>query len=276
VDRSRLPVVISVPHGGTEAPPESRSLCLLDQADFAEDGDTWSRELYSFSDEVAAFVDTGVPRAIVDMNRAIDDRPPANPDGVIKTVTVQGKQVWSDPAGPPPGLTDRLLDDHHQAYHQKLARACRDSGALLGIDCHTMLAVAPAGSPTPGKTRPAFCISNCGNRRGEPEDGSATAPVSLMLAFQKNLESVFAPELAGFTAGEPRARINEPFRGGYITRHHGRNGPLPWIQLELSRALYLPEGARLDAPPNREMARVLTTIRGKILEALREVLKAGF
>jgi N-formylglutamate amidohydrolase len=31
--------------------------------------------------------------------------------------------------------------------------------------------------------------------------------------------------------------INDPFSGGYITRHHGRERP--WVQVELSRAPFL-------------------------------------
>jgi N-formylglutamate deformylase len=32
--------------------------------------------------------------------------------------------------------------------------------------------------------------------------------------------------------------LNEPFSGGFITRTHGNN-PIPWIQLEINRSLYL-------------------------------------
>jgi formiminoglutamase len=32
--------------------------------------------------------------------------------------------------------------------------------------------------------------------------------------------------------------LNEPFSGGFITRTYGRH-PIPWIQIEINRALYL-------------------------------------
>ncbi len=32
--------------------------------------------------------------------------------------------------------------------------------------------------------------------------------------------------------------LNDPFKGGYITRRHG-GGRLPWIQVEMNRWLYL-------------------------------------
>ena len=31
---------------------------------------------------------------------------------------------------------------------------------------------------------------------------------------------------------------HKPFKGGYITRHYGNN-PIPWIQIEMNRKLYL-------------------------------------
>ena len=32
--------------------------------------------------------------------------------------------------------------------------------------------------------------------------------------------------------------LNEPFLGGYITKTYGNN-PIPWIQIEMNRKLYL-------------------------------------
>ena len=32
--------------------------------------------------------------------------------------------------------------------------------------------------------------------------------------------------------------INDPFAGGYITRTYGNN-PVPWVQVEMNRSLYL-------------------------------------
>ena len=34
--------------------------------------------------------------------------------------------------------------------------------------------------------------------------------------------------------------LNEPFQGGHITRTYGNN-PIPWIQIEMNRCIYLCE-----------------------------------
>lgn len=37
-----LPLLISVPHGGLEVPPEVSNYCLLDLPALLKDGDTWA------------------------------------------------------------------------------------------------------------------------------------------------------------------------------------------------------------------------------------------
>jgi hypothetical protein len=39
-------------------------------------------------------------------------------------------------------------------------------------------------------------------------------------------------------------RMNDPFRGGYITRVHAEE--MPWVQLELSRAPFLSNPEKRD------------------------------
>ena len=34
--------------------------------------------------------------------------------------------------------------------------------------------------------------------------------------------------------------FNDPFHGGHITRTYGKN-PIPWIQIEMNRSMYLDE-----------------------------------
>jgi len=43
-----------------------------------------TREIFGFGKCVTAVIETPIARAIVDVNRASDDRPPENPDGAIR------------------------------------------------------------------------------------------------------------------------------------------------------------------------------------------------
>ncbi len=206
----RLPILLSVPHAGLEVPPAVAAACVLTPEQIERDGDEGARRIYALESDVAAFVTTGVARAIVDMNRPETDR---RRDGVIKTHTCWDEPIWS--AYPSEDLIGLILDRYWRPYHRALTG--RAAAAALGVDCHTMAAVAPPTGPDPGGERPAICLSNA--------DG--TCPQAWFLGLVHCLEEAF---------GLPVAR-NTPFQGGHIIRAHACE--IPWVQLELSRASFL-------------------------------------
>jgi formiminoglutamase len=208
----KLPLLLSVPHGGLEVPEEARSYCVLTLEQIREDGDEGAREIYDLEREVGAFVTTDVARAIVDLNRAPNDR---RPDGVVKTHTCWDVPVY-DPF-PPEEVVERLLARHYHPYHERL-RSLAASGVLLGLDGHTMATSAPPIGPDPGSRRPSLCLSNA----------NGTCPADWFELLAACLEEVFELSVAR----------NQPFRGGFIIRNHAAE--LPWVQLELSRAPFLP------------------------------------
>lgn len=208
-----LPVLISVPHAGLQVPDEVVDLCVLTDREIAEDGDEGAAEIYDFKEAVRSFVTTDIARAIVDLNRAEDDR---RADGVVKTHTCLDVPVYG--RFPDERVVARLLERHYRPYHARLTEFA--PGVRLGIDCHTMLAVGPPIGPLAGERRPAVCLSN---RDGE------TCPDKWLELLARLLGEELSVEVA----------CNEPFKGGYIVRAHASE--LPWLQLELSRAPFLSE-----------------------------------
>ena len=70
-----LPLLLSVPHAGLVIPPEVQDLCALRKEEIIEDGDEGAAEIFlPLQREVSAMVTTLVARAILDMNRAEEDR----------------------------------------------------------------------------------------------------------------------------------------------------------------------------------------------------------
>jgi formiminoglutamase len=104
---------------------------------------------------VEAFCTSGIARAIVDMNRAVDD---FRKDGVIKTHTCYDVRVYKE--FPSRKLIEQLLTKYYHPYHQKLERLTNTENIVVGIDCHTMAAVGPPIGPDAGKSRPLVCLSN--------------------------------------------------------------------------------------------------------------------
>jgi formiminoglutamase len=220
-----LPIALSVPHAGLEVPADVAALCALTPAEIAQDGDEGAAEVYALSAEVAAFATTGVARAIVDLNRAEDDR---RKDGVVKTHTCWDVPVYR--VFPSSDQIEGLLAAHHRPYHARLT-AMAALGARLAVDCHTMAAVGPPVAPDPGAHRPWVCLSHA----------NGTCPAAWMAALVRCFEAEFGPNV----------RVNDPFQGGYITRTHAAE--MPWVQLELSRAPFAP-----DAEKRRRVLAALT------------------
>jgi N-formylglutamate amidohydrolase len=229
----KLPLLASVPHAGLHVPEEAEPYCILTREQIAEDGDVGAAEIYALESELEAYVSTSIARAIVDMNRAEDDR---RLDGVVKTHTCWNVPVYRE--FPPEEVVKRLLDRYHRPYHARL-RELGETGVKLGLDLHTMAAKGPPVGPDPGVERPWICLSNA--------DG--------MTCSQEWIES-----LAGCfeEAFGPNVRINDPFKGGFITRTHAAE--LPWLQLELSREPFMSNEEKRGA-----MLHGLTRWCGKVL-----------
>ena len=248
-----LPILLSIPHGGTAVPAELReSVCLTPQDQF-DDGDPFTREIFDVGAAVAHVLKADIARSYVDLNRDPADRPPANPDGVVKTSTCYGRRIYKPGSEPTPELTEILLQRYYRPYHAALERAAARAGVAIGLDCHSMAATAPAIAPDPGRKRPAFCLSN---REG------ATCPTSVLEKLARAISRAF-----GLNAGD--VALNEPFKGGYITQAHG-NRPVPWVQVELNRSFYLDspwhDRETLTVDPDR-----LAELRQRFLAALAEL-----
>ena len=265
---ARLPFLISVPHGGIEVPPELRSFCRLSLPALLRDGDTWSMFLYSLENQVQSYHRFRYARAVLDLNRAPGDRPPQNPDGVVKTVTVSGEQVWKNPGGLEDEDINYLLENYYYPYHKSLAEASEPGGIMLGLDCHTMLAETPGYSSDAGKKRPLVCLSNRGDYNGEEAGEPLTAPPGLIMSLAEALEKRLA--LQAERANLPAVLINQPFSGGYITKKHGSTGNTPWIQVEFNRCLYI-DTDPLTAEPDAATLSKLDELRSIFIEALKEI-----
>jgi N-formylglutamate amidohydrolase len=209
-----LPIAISVPHAGIRVPPEAAPYCQLTRQQIIKDGDEYADELFDLDDEVAKFITTDVPRAIVDLNRAPDNR---QTDGVVKTRTIWNEAIYRQPL--PEEVISRLLEQYYHPYHRRLSQF-PTPGLLFAVDCHTMAAAGPPIGPDPDAQRPEICLGNVHNR---------SFPEAWTTILQRSFQDAFV----GY-----RVTLNVPFAGGYITRTHGRE--MPWVQLEVSRSQFLP------------------------------------
>ena len=204
-----LPLLISVPHPGLNVPSEVEGLCILTPEQIAADSDDGAAVIYALQSDVTAYLTTNIARAIVDLNRAENDR---RPDGVVKTHTCQKAPIYKHPLSE--DLVETLLTRYYRPYHEKLTALAKE--AKLGVDCHTMAEFGPPVGPDPGCERPYVCLS----------DAEGTCPQKWFAQFVACFESTFGD----------RVSVNAPFTGGHIIRSHASE--LPWVQVELSRAAF--------------------------------------
>jgi formiminoglutamase len=247
---SKLPILISIPHGGTKIPAEISDRVCISKKDLFEDGDAFTREIYGIRDEVQAFVETDIARAFIDLNRETSDRPPHNPDGIIKSKTCHGQPIYSPELFLDEAIIESLIQKYYDPYHNKIRDLLHTEKEIqLALDCHTMEPVGPSISSDEGKERPLLCL---GNNYGKscPDEWVQ----KLAECFQES-----------FNLKEGEVKINEPFAGGHITRKYG-NDPIPWIQIEMNRKLYL------SAPwfDNKSF-----TVNPNRLNQIREAFKTG-
>lgn len=264
----KLPLLISIPHGGDAIPDEIKGRTSLTARDIFEDGDPLTREIYDFKGKVAACVQADVGRAFVDLNRKASDLPPENPDGVLKLHTLTGKSVYNDGEFPDEALRRRLLDRYYHPYYQEIEGFLGEKKIRLALDCHAMLASPPFFSPTPHEKRPMICLSNGGDSRGERgRDRRLTCPPPWIRNLSDCLSRTFDRERGA-------VRINDPFKGGHLSMFLSR-GRVPWIQVEINRDLYLSppwyDEARLSVSPER-----ITHINAILLEAITSWVRFVF
>lgn len=235
----KLPVLISIPHGGWRVPEELMEVWALSPAEAFHDGDPCTPRVFDFSSRVEAQATMEFFRAAIDLNRAPDDSAPENPDGVVKSHTCYDVPVYKSGFIPGGQLKQALLDKYYHPYHRFLDEVFTGGDVRLGLDCHSMAAVSPPNTGTPGGTRPLICLGNLGgaDARECPPHDRLSAGSPLLEFMRDRFEAVFRHEDVDVEVPAV-ATMNVPFEGGYITRKMGYH-ELPFVQIEMSRALYL-------------------------------------
>ena len=222
---NKLPILLSVPHGGTKKPSElDGHLCITDK-DLFDDSDPFVIEIYNLEYRVERVIKTDIARAFVDLNRSMQDLPPQNPDGLIKSMTCYEKPIYIKGKEPDAELQNLLIDKYYKPYHRQIQKATHELDLQVCLDCHSMASIPPNIAPDASqKERPLFCLSN--------QNGQTSSQGLMDFLAECIVES--------FSISKDDVFFNEPFKGGYITKTYGFN-PLPWIQIEMNRSMYLSE-----------------------------------
>jgi len=267
-----LPILVSIPHGGWKVAPELQGAWALSEEDAFHDGDPFTARIYDFSDRAEEQVVMEYYRAVVDLNRRPDDIAPENPDGVVKSHTCYNVEVYHSDRHPDDALKRTLLEKYYYPYHARLNAALQRDDLRLGVDCHSMAAVSPPIESDAGTPRPLICLGNLGDARGEPCEpfNRLTCPAEMIRFMADAFAAALRHEDVDLEVPAV-ASANVPFSGGYITQRVG-GGPMPFVQIEMSRALYLDpkyfDETSLEIDENR-----VKDLREKVWRVLRKTVE---
>lgn len=240
------PVVVSVPHAGTDT--EGFADALAPTLDVRCDADLFVDELYDGAPR-GAFIRARLSRFVCDMNRhpddvtaaAVPEHPaPRYPDGrgFIWQVTTTGAPALARPLQLFEWQARRAL---HETYHATIAtaleRARHKFGYAILVDGHSMPSMGRAGHTDAGRPRADVVPGD--------RDGTSCSPALSALVG------------AHFRDRGLKVAFNDPYKGGFITSHHGRPGDrVHAIQVELRRDLYMDEAAFTRKPQGFARLRV--------------------
>jgi len=253
------PFLISVPHGGTEEPDYIRPRLLIGDEELLYYCDPSTRIVFNYKDRVEAYIDTPISRMVVDLNRPPLPLPLRDPDGIIKVRTIDEREVYRPGQLPDMHLIHDLLMTYYFPFHQRIDELIDRKPVRIAFDCHSMLPYGSKSQKDAGKTRPWVCLGNNGDQRGRAKKGSIT---TCSAEWITTLSGIFKEEFSF----DKEVTINNPFSGGFISNAHYWHKGIPWIQIEINRALY--EGAGSSPPSANETHERVILLKEEIWHVL--------
>jgi N-formylglutamate amidohydrolase len=239
--RGDSPLVIDVPHAGTHVPPELAARFTV-AARAVPDTDWHVEKLYAFAARAGiTLVAATHSRYVVDLNRDPSGSalyPGADNTELCPTRTFDNAPIYVDAPPDDDEVAARraaYFEPYHAMLAAEVARVRARHGWAIVLDGHSIRAEVPrffAGR------LPDLNLGSAG--------GAACAP-----SLRETAVAVLAAA-AGFTHV-----VDGRFKGGWITRHHGRpDDGVHALQLEVAQACYMDEAPPYPWEPARAAALV--------------------
>lgn len=259
------PLVLSIPHAGTEIPEEFSDTFTSAWA-ARRDADWWLPQLYAFAEELgASIVRTHISRSVIDVNRdptGASLYPGQAVTGLCPLTNFDGEDLLREGRAPDAAEITARRINYFEPYHAALAsetkRLRQKFERVVIYDCHSIRSRIPMLFDG---ILPNF---NIGTNDGKSCDPELTNRIEKICAAGEEFSTV----------------VNGRFKGGWITRHHGNpTAGLHAVQMELACRGYMAEPEMLT-PANwpseydDEFARPLQKILQRILESALEWSRA--
>lgn len=227
-ERGRLPLLVSMPHVGTQL-PGAIAARLTPAALTLADTDWHLPRLYNFLGAIGANLLVAInSRYVIDLNRdptGVPLYPGADNTELCPLSTGQREPIYLPGQAPDAGEIDERIATYWRPYHDKLAETLAEikarHGYALLFDAHSIKSVLPRFFD--GRL-PDINLGTADQASADPSIG----PALLEAAWRYPAYS---------------SVLNGRFKGGFITRHHGCPAEqVHAVQLELAWRTYMDEG----------------------------------
>lgn len=248
----RLPMLVSMPHAGTDIPDEVANT-LAPCAAARADTDWHLPELYGFLEEMGiATISARWSRYLIDLNRPPENTnlyPGLDTTGLCPLDTFGRERLYREGMEPDAAEVQRRLDRYWRPYHEQLGaeleRLKAEHGRVVLWEAHSIASVVPR-----------FFEGKLPDLNFGTAEGKSCDP---------GLEEA----ILGVARAQERYTIalNGRFKGGHITRHYGQPASgVHAIQLEKCQCLYMNEAPPFDYLPD---------VAGQLQPLLRDMVGAA-
>jgi N-formylglutamate deformylase len=221
-----VPIIISVPHSGTEFPEDIKGHYLESQLTKLDDTDWFVHDLYDFASEMGiTLIRAKYHRWVIDLNRDIKSKPLYNDGRIITGLCAYtdffGNPIYKAAQEPTKAEIDRRLNTYFWPYYKKIEALLEERrqmfGEVLLWDAHSI----------------RHKISTI---QKDPFPDMILGDNDLKTASEKLISTA----LNSLKHSDYEISHNYPFKGGHITRYFGSKlTKTNALQLEMNKILYM-------------------------------------
>ncbi|MBS1977061.1 MAG: N-formylglutamate amidohydrolase [Bacteroidetes bacterium] len=254
---TEVPVLLSIPHCGTEFPEDLKDEFDPNLMRSPDDTDWFVDRLYDFAPSMGiTMISARYSRWVIDLNRDPQSKPLYSDGrlitGLCPVTTFLGEPLYNDKRKEiTTSEIQRRIEVYYRPYHEKiqsqLTTLKERFGSVLLWDCHSIRQVVPTISK---EKFPDLILGDA--------DGTSASP------------GIIETILSTLDHSRYHVRHNHPFKGGQITRHFGKPTERQHaVQLEMTKVNYMKDDElRYDEARASEMRMLLKKVLEKLINTL--------
>ena len=222
----KFPFILSIPHSGIKIPNYLLNNFNPEQLQLKDDTDWFLDQLYDFAPKLGiTTIIASISRWVVDLNRNPKNKPLYNDGRILTSVCPKknflGQPIYKEGHVINSSEVSTRIKNYFNPYHQKINELIKkfkvDNSSVFIWDAHSIKRNVPTINET---SFPDLIIGNNDNKSCE--------------------EKITKLILNNLKKSKFEVQINQPFKGGFITRSKGLpNKNIHAVQLEMSKDLYM-------------------------------------